>query len=134
MKYKSLGHTGFQVSALGLGYTPFSPLSGGFLTGKYRYDASYPEGSRMTLRPEPYLHLWNEQTFDALAKLDGAASARGVSMAGLALAWVMSHPTVTAPVVGPRRPEHFQPIREALELDLSWEECQALTGLFTAEV
>src|SRR5215213_1147956 len=39
----------------GLGYTPFSPLAGGWLTGKYRRDEPPPEGSRMTTRPEPYL-------------------------------------------------------------------------------
>ncbi|MGH3028941.1 MAG: aldo/keto reductase, partial [Gaiellaceae bacterium] len=38
----------------GLGYTPFSPLAGGWLTGKYRRATAYPEGSRMALRPEPY--------------------------------------------------------------------------------
>lgn len=115
----------------GLGYTPFSPLSGGFLTGKYRRESEYPEGSRMTLRPEPYLHLWNENTFSALAQLQDEADARGVSMAGLALAWVMSHPLVTAPIVGPRRPEHLQPVLEALALDLDPEERTALAQLFS---
>ena len=41
----------------GLGFTPFSPLAGGWLTGKYRRGEAAPEGSRMTLRPEPYTHL-----------------------------------------------------------------------------
>jgi aryl-alcohol dehydrogenase-like predicted oxidoreductase len=115
----------------GLGYTPFSPLSGGFLTGKYRYEESYPEDSRMTLRPDPYLHLWNERTFHGLSQLGQEADKRGVSMAGLALAWVMSHPTITAPIIGPRRPEHFQPAREALELELNQEDRESLANLFS---
>ena len=41
----------------GVGFTAFSPLAGGWLTGKYRTAAVYPDGSRMTLRPEPYEHL-----------------------------------------------------------------------------
>ena len=41
----------------GVGFTAFSPLAGGWLTGKYRSAGAYPEGSRMTLRPEPYRHL-----------------------------------------------------------------------------
>jgi aryl-alcohol dehydrogenase-like predicted oxidoreductase len=114
-----------------LGYTPFSPLAGGFLTGKYGFDASYPEGSRMTLRPEPYFKLWNEKTFAQLAKLQQEAAQRGVSMAGLALAWVMHQPQVTAPIIGPRRPEHFQPVREALSLALSQTEWQAIADLFS---
>lgn len=113
-----------------LGYTPFSPLSGGFLTGKYEFGDSYPDGSRMTLRPGPYLHLWNKTIFDGLAHLAREAGARGVSMAGLALAWVMSHPAVTAPIIGPRRPEHFEPVREALDIDLSEQERKALADLF----
>lgn len=114
-----------------LGYTPFSPLAGGFLTGKYGFDASYPEGSRMTLRPEPYFKLWNEKTFAQLAQLQQEAAQRGVSVAGLALAWVMHQPQVTAPIIGPRRPEHFQPVREALSLALSQIEWQALADLFS---
>ncbi len=114
----------------GLGYTPFSPLAGGLLTGKYRLDTDYPAGSRMTLRPEPYFRFWNQATFDALERLRGEATQRGVSMAGLALAWVMSHPLVTAPIIGPRRPEHLQPVREALELRLTAEERDAITKLF----
>jgi aryl-alcohol dehydrogenase-like predicted oxidoreductase len=116
----------------GLGYTPFSPLSGGFLSGKYRLDGEYPDGSRMTLRPEPYLHLWNEKTFSSLAQLQVEAESRGVSMAGLALAWVMSHPLVTAPIVGPRRPAHLQPVLEAVDLELDLDERAELTKLFSA--
>ena len=114
----------------GLGFTPFSPLAGGFLTGKYRFTEDYPEGSRMTLRPEPYLNWWNEQTFTALDQLEEAAQDHGVSMAGLALAWLINHPQVTAPIIGPRRPEHFQPVREALSLDLSKEEHRSLGAIF----
>ena len=115
----------------GLGYTPFSPLAGGLLTGKYMLGQDYPAGSRMTLRPEPYFRYWNQATFAGLELLRTEAKARGVSMGGLALAWVMSHPLVTAPIIGPRKPEHFQPVREALELRLSAEERDALTKLLT---
>ncbi len=113
-----------------LGYTPFSPLAGGLLTGKYRLDRDYPTGSRMTLRPEPYFQYWNEETFARLDRLGEEAAGRSVSMAGLALAWVIQHPRVTAPIFGPRKPSHFEPLREALNLSLSAEEHQAIGGLF----
>lgn len=115
----------------GLGYTPFSPLTGGLLTGKYSYQGDYPEGSRMTLRPDPYQKYWTEKTFAALAAFEEQAKVRGVSMAGLALAWAAGHPLVTAPIVGPRRPSHFEPVREALELELDRESRQALAQLFS---
>jgi len=114
----------------GLGYTPFSPLAGGFLTGKYSLADEYPSGSRMTLRPEPYEAWWNEATFARLDRFGDAARDHGVSMAGLALAWLRHHPDVTAPIVGPRRPAHFEPLREALALDLEAGEHAAITGIF----
>jgi aryl-alcohol dehydrogenase-like predicted oxidoreductase len=113
----------------GLGFTPFSPLCGGWLTGKYGFEETYPEGSRMTLRPEPYLRFWTQATFAAIDRMAGIAAELQVSTAGLALAWLHHHPDVTAPIVGPRRPEHFDPIEEAAGLDLTasqWSEVGAL--------
>lgn len=114
----------------GLGYTPFSPLAGGWLTGKYTSASDFPPGSRMTLRPEPYQRLLNPATFDGLARFKAQAEGRGVSMGGLALAWVMSHPLVTAPIIGPRHVGHFQPVKEALDLQLTAAERDELRALF----
>jgi aryl-alcohol dehydrogenase-like predicted oxidoreductase len=114
----------------GLGYTPFSPLAGGWLTGKYRRGEAYPAGSRMTLRPGPYAELEHERTFEGLEALDAAAQERGVDMATLALAWVLSHPLVTALVVGPRRPVHLEPAHAALGLGVSETERDELGTLF----
>ncbi|HXW01035.1 MAG TPA: aldo/keto reductase, partial [Anaerolineae bacterium] len=102
----------------GLGYTPFSPLAGGWLTGKYRLGKPFPIGSRMTLRPEPYGKFLNERIYNCLEALHAYAAERGTDMATLALAWVMAHRLVTAPIIGPRRPEHFEPAQNALEIKL----------------
>jgi aryl-alcohol dehydrogenase-like predicted oxidoreductase len=93
----------------GLGYTPFSPLAGGWLTGKYRRGEEPPAGSRMTMRPEPYEHLRDDRVFDRLAVLERLASERGTAAAALSLAWLLDRPGVTAVVVGPRRPAHLEP-------------------------
>ena len=114
----------------GPGFTPFSPLAGGWLTGKYRPGQLPPPGSRMTQRPEPYRHLASPAIYRGLERLDEHARARGVDTATLALAWLLAHPLVTAVVVGPRRPEHLEPARRALELDLSETERAELAGLF----
>jgi aryl-alcohol dehydrogenase-like predicted oxidoreductase len=114
----------------GLGFTPFGPLSGGWLTGKYvRGDEPAP-GSRMATRPEPYGHLVTDAVFDDLDSLAREARDRGASSAGLALAWVLSHPDVTAAVLGPRRPEHLGIVREALSLELGPAERDSLGALF----
>ncbi len=115
----------------GLGFTPFSPLAGGWLTGKYRQGEAYPPGSRMTLRPEPYTELETQRTFRALEAFGAAAAERGVEPAALAMAWVLSHPQVAAVVVGPRRPEHLEPALAGLELQLSQQERDELAKLFT---
>jgi len=116
--------------AKGLAYQCFGPLAGGWLTGKYRRDSVLPEGSRMTMRPEPYLRYDDEAVYAALDGLGEAAAERGVSMAGLALAWLLAHPGVTSIVVGPRTPAHLAPVREALELQLSPGERDEVGSLF----
>jgi aryl-alcohol dehydrogenase-like predicted oxidoreductase len=112
-------------------YSAFGPLSGGWLTGKYRRDAPFPSGSRMTQRPEPYEQLISDRTFDALDRLAEIAAERGTSMAGVALAWLLADDRVTQIVVGPGRPEHLEPVREALERPLSADERARLQREFS---
>ncbi len=114
----------------GLGFTPFSPLAGGWLTGKYRRGETPPAGSRMTLRPGPYEHLRTDATFDALEGLERLAGERGTTGAALALAWLFADPRLTAVVVGPRRPEHLEPALAALELSLTADERDEVERLF----
>jgi aryl-alcohol dehydrogenase-like predicted oxidoreductase len=114
----------------GLGFTPFSPLAGGWLTGKYRRGETYPAGSRMTLRPGPYAELATDETFDALEALEARAAARGVAPAVLATAWVLGDPRVTALVIGPRNPGQLETALEALELRLAPDERDELAELF----
>ena len=114
----------------GLGFTPFSPLAGGWLTGKYRRGEGYPAGSRMTLRPGPYEALASDETFDALEAFEAAATRRGVEPATLAIAWVLSDPRVTALVVGPRNPRQLDSALEGLALRLSPTERDELAELF----
>ncbi|MFL5981068.1 MAG: aldo/keto reductase [Gaiellaceae bacterium] len=114
----------------GLGFTPFGPLAGGWLTGKYRRGASLPAGSRMTMRPEAYEGFLNERTFDALSAFEASARERGVSMAALALAWLLADERVTSVVVGPRNPQHLDAARAALEIRLTPAEAAELSELF----
>ncbi len=117
----------------GVGFTAFSPLAGGWLTGKYRPGQAYPKGSRMTLRPDPYRDLERPATFAALAALERAAAERGVALATLALAWVLTDPGVSAVIVGPRRPDQLEPMLAALALDLSEGERAELVDAVSAQ-
>jgi 1-deoxyxylulose-5-phosphate synthase len=113
----------------GVAYLAFSPLAGGWLTGKYRHGAPYPAGSRMTRRPEPYAQFATEVTFEALDRLQAIATGRGVSLAGLALAWLLADDRVGQIVIGPGRPEHLAPVAEALEHPVTRQERATIAGL-----
>jgi aryl-alcohol dehydrogenase-like predicted oxidoreductase len=114
-----------------IAFLVFSPLAGGWLTGKYRRGEPFPAGSRMTQRPGPYEPFLTDRTFDALDELRSFSRARGTSMAGTALAWLLADDRVTQVVVGPGRPEHLEPVREALAHPLGADERSELTSLFT---
>jgi aryl-alcohol dehydrogenase-like predicted oxidoreductase len=114
----------------GLGYTPHSPLAGGWLTGKYRRGEPVPAGSRMTLRPEPYRQFESDPVYDALEAFEARAAELGTTPAALALAWLLAQPRVTAVVIGPRRPEHLEPALAALELVLQDDARDELAELF----
>ena len=114
----------------GLGFTPFSPLCGGWLTGKYTRSHAFPDDSRMALRGEPYSDLVNESTFRGLERFQAAAVERGVEPAELAIAWVSSHPQVTSVIVGPRRSEQLDAALNAVEIRLSERERDELAELF----
>jgi aryl-alcohol dehydrogenase-like predicted oxidoreductase len=110
----------------GIGFQAFSPLCGGWLTGKYRREEEPPEGSRMTLRGGPYEHLRTDVVFDTLEELE-----RRGDPATLALAWLLADPNVSV-VIGPRRPEQLAPALAALENPLTAADREALTALFAA--
>jgi aryl-alcohol dehydrogenase-like predicted oxidoreductase len=103
--------------AYGIGYTPFSPMAGGLLSGKYARDEPPPPDSRLSCRPEG--HLLSASLFDGITQFEREAAWRGCNTGALAMAWVMSHAQVTATISGPsRRAEHLGLARQALTIDL----------------
>jgi aryl-alcohol dehydrogenase-like predicted oxidoreductase len=118
------------VEQEGLGYTPFSPLSGGWLAGRYVRGGAAPAGSRMAERPGPYAHLDREDVWRGIERLTARAGEYGVHVSTLAYAWVLSDPRVTAILVGPRRAEQLDSAVAALELRLSEAERDELAGYF----
>jgi aryl-alcohol dehydrogenase-like predicted oxidoreductase len=106
----------------GMGVVAWSPLAGGWLTGKYRRGEEPPAGSRMTRgriperfdldRPE------NQAKLDVVEALLKVASEAGVPLAHLSLAWVVNHPAVTSAIIGPRTPEHLDDILHAQDVRL----------------
>jgi aryl-alcohol dehydrogenase-like predicted oxidoreductase len=94
-------------AAHGLRYTAFSPLAGGFLTGKYRPGEQPPPDSRFAHAPEVCAPYSNDLSFAAIERLRHAAEARGQTMAEAALRFVLDTPGVDGLIIAPRRIEHF---------------------------
>jgi aryl-alcohol dehydrogenase-like predicted oxidoreductase len=91
----------------GLRYTAFSPLAGGFLTGKYRFGEEPSPGSRFAHAPEVCAGYSSECSFAAIEELRRSAAAREETMAEAALRFVLDTPGVDGLIIAPRRVEHF---------------------------
>ncbi|MDX2003840.1 MAG: aldo/keto reductase [Meiothermus sp.] len=111
------------VQAYGLGVIPYSPLSAGFLTGKYRRDGALPESARAQTVVE---RKYNDQNWDILDRMLGVAEARGVHPAQVALAWLLAKPFMTAPIVGANTVAQLADLMPAAHLKLSLEEIKVL--------
>ncbi len=111
----------------GLGVLPYSPLAGGYLTGKYR-KGKVPPGSRAEFSPRirRYMTERGERVLDRLTEI---GLSRGKTPAQIALAWLLSHPVITAPIVGARTPEQLEETLGAVGLRLTPEEKESLDEL-----
>jgi L-glyceraldehyde 3-phosphate reductase len=114
----------------GIGCIGFSPLCQGILTDKYLEEI--PEDSRAN-KVEGDLH-WGDQVSEArlerVAKLNKLAQRRGQSMAQMAIAWVLRHPTMTSALIGASKVEHIEEAVAALEnLDFSDEELEQIEDI-----
>jgi aryl-alcohol dehydrogenase-like predicted oxidoreductase len=111
-----------------IAYVPFGPLSGGWLTGKYRRGEPFPAGSRMTMRPGPYERLIDDRVFDGLDRMREEAEAHGVDLPTLAFAWVLAR--VDGAVCGPNRAEQLDPVLAARDLPFSSDDVDRIGGFF----
>ncbi|HUX11643.1 MAG TPA: aldo/keto reductase [Spirochaetia bacterium] len=105
----------------GFAVIPWSPLAMGLLTGKYRRNTPPPEGTRYnTVKDNPMLaRRWTEKAFDVTDRLEPVVKAKGCTMSQFSLAWVLSRPGVTSPIIGPRTMEQFEDNLGALTVQIT---------------
>ena len=111
----------------GVGVIPWSPLARGLLTRRARArqdrgDARRAPAATTTRRTS----TTSPGDWDVVDAVRAVAKARGAGMAEVALAWLLSRPGVTAPIVGATKLEHLDAAVRAVDLDLSVEECARL--------
>ena len=107
----------------GIGVIPWSPLGGGWLTGRYRKDAQLPESRRAQRVPGRFdMSLpGNQRKLEATEALAKLAEETGITLIEMALAFVIRHPAVTAAIIGPRTMEHLESQLTAADVTLSDE-------------
>ncbi len=118
-----------MAAAEQLGVIPYSPLGGGLLTGKYATDAR-PDRGRLVEDARYQKRYGDDEHYKIAERLSAYASDQGVHPVTLAVAWVGSHPAVTAPIIGARDVEQLEPSLAAAEFEMSAElraELSALT-------
>ena len=112
----------------GLGVITWSPLSGGWLTGKYRRGAAAPSGSRADTNPD-HFDVGNDAKFDAVERRTKIADDAGLSLTHLALAWNVEHPAVTAALIGPRTEEQLDELLGAIDVRLEPDVLEAIDAV-----
>ena len=103
-----------------IGVLSWSPLNGGWLSGRYRKGADLPKSRRAAHFPIPFdaTHPANQRKLDAADALAVLAEEAGMSLVEMAIAWVINHPAVTAAIIGPRTMEHLESQLPAAEVTL----------------
>ena len=107
----------------GMGVIPWSPLAGGWLSGRYRRGTDVPASRRAERIPSRYdMSLpGNQRKLEAADALAGLAEEAGITLIEMALAFVIRHPAVTAAIIGPRTMEHLESQLTAADVRLSEE-------------
>lgn len=106
----------------GIGIIPWSPLASGFLTGKYQRNTQPPADGRIGHQAHRKAMLQNEAAFDVLDFVTGLADEKNISVSQFALAWCMSKPGITSPIIGPRTIDQIEDNLKALDVTLSEED------------
>jgi 1-deoxyxylulose-5-phosphate synthase len=108
----------------GVGVIPYNPIAGGLLSGKHSRAQPPPDSTRFTLGTAGKMYqdrYWHDREFDTVEALRGLADEAGVSLVTLAVAWVLAHPAVTAPIIGASRPDQLGPSLAAAEYTIDDE-------------
>ena len=118
----------------GVGILPWSPLAGGFLSGKYRRDMPAPEGTRLDKWKDRLAGFSSDRHWKILDAVDAVAKEHATTPAAVSLAWLLAKPAVTSVIFGARTIEQLDDNLKADELTLSAEQIKALDTASAFEV
>ena len=110
----------------GIGVIPYSPLGGGFLTGKYRRDTELPASARADGVKRRYM---NEQGFTAVDKLEEVGTVHDATIAQTAIAWVLANPAVSSAIIGANSIAQLEDTMKGADIHLADVEKAALDSI-----
>ncbi|MFP3936789.1 MAG: aldo/keto reductase [Phycisphaerae bacterium] len=111
----------------GIGLIPWSPLAGGFLTGKYRRGQDRPGDSRLAGRDDKRTErMLSDAGFDVIERVEEIAGEKDCTPSQLSLAWCMNQPGITSAIIGPRTMEQLEDNLGAVEVEVTDEDRQRL--------
>jgi 1-deoxyxylulose-5-phosphate synthase len=109
------------VEDQGIGIISYNPLAGGVLTGRYQPGQKPEQGTRFTIQNADKIYqarYWQEAQLQAVGQLKKQCDERGVAVAQVAVAWVLSHSAITSAIVGASKPEQLDQTLPAVDLAL----------------
>ena len=110
----------------GLGVIPYSPLAGGFLTGKYSQGQTPPAGTRGVTSNRIQTYIQDERNWTMIEELRSLAGMHGRTISQIALAWLLMRASITSPIIGPRSVAQLEDNLGAIEVRLRSEEIDKL--------
>jgi aryl-alcohol dehydrogenase-like predicted oxidoreductase len=119
-----------MAANFGMGFLPYYPLAGGFLTGKYTRGAPLPEGTRLATTKRLADRYLTERNWGVIEKLTAFAAARGQTLLELAFAWLLAHGPVASVIAGATAPEQVAANVGASRWALTAEDMDAIDALF----
>lgn len=116
----------------GIGVIPYNPLAGGMLSGKHAAERPPAEGTRFTIPGAGGMYqerYWKQHVFDTVSEFARLAGEAGIKPAALAIAWVLSNPVITAPIIGASRADQLDDTVSALDVKIDAELARRLDDL-----
>ena len=120
-----------MTQSYGIAVTTWSPLAGGFLSGKYSRDAQRPKGARLSESNDWANRHFKPEAFDVVEIILQIADKKGCSPAQIAIAWCLHHEAVTSVLIGPKTVAQLEDVLQARDVSFSDVELQSLSSVST---